>query len=146
MAQTNRPSQAEKAASQAKRGKSSVKSKAKTSAKAPAKKPVAQDVKQKNEQSNKDREYVRIPSRFISAAIMLGLFVLFLVMLFTHDGKIVNLIYNFVLGLIGYIGFYVSIPALLYLLAICNHPLYWLIRYDKSLSFCLLLPHTGRQF
>ena len=118
MAQTNRPSQAEKAASQAKRGKSSVKSKAKTSAKAPAKKPVAQDVKQKNEQSNKDKEYVRIPSRFISAAIMLGLFVLFLVMLFTHDGKIVNLIYNFVLGLIGYIGFYVSIPALLYLFVI----------------------------
>ena len=118
MAQTNRPSQAEKAASQAKRGKSSVKSKAKTSAKAPAKKPVAQDVKQKNERSNKDREYVRIPSRFISAAIMLGLFVLFLVMLFTHDGKIVNLIYNFVLGLIGYIGFYVSIPALLYLFVV----------------------------
>ena len=118
MAQTNRPSQAEKAASQAKRGKSSVKSKAKTSAKAPAKKPVAQDVKQKNEQSNKDKEYVRIPSRFISAAIMLGLFVLFLVMLFTHDGKIVNLIYNFVLGLIGYIGFYVSIPALLYLFVV----------------------------
>ena len=118
MAQTNRPSQAEKAASQAKRGKSSVKSKAKTTAKAPAKKPVAQDVKQKNEQSNKDKEYVRIPSRFISAAIMLGLFVLFLVMLFTHDGKIVNLIYNFVLGLIGYIGFYVSIPALLYLFVV----------------------------
>ena len=118
MAQTNRPSQAEKAASQAKRGKSSVKSKAKTSAKAPAKKPVAQDVKQKNEQSNKDKEYVRIPSRFISAAIMLGLFVLFLVMLFTHDGKIVDLIYNFVLGLIGYIGFYVSIPALLYLFVV----------------------------
>ena len=118
MAQTNRPSQAEKAASQAKRGKSSVKSKAKTSAKASAKKPVAQDVKQKNEQSNKDKEYVRIPSRFISAAIMLGLFVLFLVMLFTHDGKIVNLIYNFVLGLIGYIGFYVSIPALLYLFVV----------------------------
>ena len=119
MAQTKRPSQAEKAASQGKRSSSAAKSKGKVTPKSTVKKSAPQKVQQNNKQQpEKKVENNRIPPRFFSAAIMLVLFVLFLVMLFTHDGKIVNWIYNGILGMIGYIGFYFAIPALLYLFVV----------------------------
>ena len=112
MAQTKRPSQAEKAAAQNKRN-ATTKPKAQTAPKTTVNKPAQQN----NRQEGKT-EQVKIPTRLISAGVTLGLFVLFLVMLFTHDGKIIQLVYNLVLGLIGYIGFYISIPALLYLFVV----------------------------
>ena len=115
MAQTKRPSQAEKAAAQAKRSAPTGKPKGANSA---VNKPVAQKAPQNTKQPEVKAEQVKIPPRLISAAVTLGLFVLFLVMLFTHDGKIIHLVYNLVLGLIGYIGFYISIPALLYLFVV----------------------------
>ena len=106
MAQTNRPSQAEKAAAEAKRKSSSQKKTAARSSgtKAPEKKPAT--------------EGVQIPFRFITSAVCIGLFILFLVMLFNPDGALVKLFYGFVLGLIGRASFYIAIPALLYLFII----------------------------
>ena len=117
MAQTKHTSQAEKAASQGKRSTSSgaksksqsastARSSGKTTQKAPEKKPQMQE------------QRVRIPARVFSAGIILVLFITFLVMLFTHNGVVINWIYNFVLGMIGYTAYYFSIPALLYLFII----------------------------
>lgn len=58
---------------------------------------------------------IKIPPRLISAAVFIALFVVFLVMLFNPNGVLVKLLYTVVLGLIGRVGFYISIPALLYL-------------------------------
>ena len=117
MASTKHPSQAEKAASQAKRGKNGLTGKTASAPKSGAAKPGADKMAPKKISDN-GTEGTRIPPRLISSAVFLSLFVLFLVMLFTHDGKIVNWLYNIVLGLIGYIGFYFSIPVLLYLFVV----------------------------
>ena len=58
------------------------------------------------------------PVRLITSLICLGLFILFLVIFLQPDGVVVKLIQGFVLGLIGNVAFYVSIPALLYLFTI----------------------------
>ena len=106
MAQTNRPSQAEKAAAEAKR-KSSV------SKKSSAKKPASKSAEKKAVPDG-----VQIPFRLITSAVCIALFVVFLVMLFNPDGALVKLLYSFVLGLIGRASFYIAIPALLYLFII----------------------------
>ncbi len=66
------------------------------------------------------------PPRLISSGIAIILFVLFLVMFLNPDGALVKLIYQFVLGLVGNIAFYFSIPALLYFFIIqafsCSRP------------------------
>ncbi len=59
-------------------------------------------------------EQVIFPPRLISSAIAIVLFILFVVMFLNPDGALVNLFYSFVLGLVGKVAFYVSIPALLY--------------------------------
>ena len=59
-----------------------------------------------------------IPTRVITAMVCIGLFVLFLVAFFLPDGAIINLLRDFVCGLIGKVGFIVSIPVLLYLFII----------------------------
>jgi len=59
-----------------------------------------------------------LPIRFISAAVCLGLFILFLVMFLKPEGVVTNLILNAVLGVIGKVGFYAAVPALLYLFVI----------------------------
>ena len=92
MAQNKKPSQAEKA----------VRAKNRTDRN---KKPV----------EKKTRDEAKIPFRLVSAAIFAILFILFVVMLLNPEGALVRLFYGFVLGLIGKIGFYISIPALLYL-------------------------------
>ena len=105
MAQTNRPSQAEKAAAEAKRKSASAN---KSGTKKPAVKPV----------EKKTTDGFQIPFRFITSAICIALFVLFLVMLFNPAGALVKLFYGIVLGLIGRASFYIAIPALLYLFII----------------------------
>ena len=125
MAQTKRPTQAEKAASKSKgKSASAPKSKGKSTTKSPTKTPTKTTGKksapQKKEQFKQERikEGIRIPARFFSASIILVFFVLFMVMLFTHNGYIINIIYNVVLGLVGHAGYYFAIPALLYLFII----------------------------
>ena len=60
----------------------------------------------------------RVPVRLIAALTALVLFVLFLVILLKPDGAVLKLFRSLILGLIGKTGFYVAIPALLYLFVI----------------------------
>ena len=60
----------------------------------------------------------KIPVRVITSATFLGLFVLLLVTFFEQDGIFLNFVESMIYGLIGRIGFLVSIPALLYLFII----------------------------
>jgi S-DNA-T family DNA segregation ATPase FtsK/SpoIIIE len=106
MAQKNRLSQAEKAAAEAKRKSS------------PPKKSTAKSAAPKAFEKKQTTESLQIPLRFITSAVCIALFVLFLVMLFNPDGALVKLFYGFVLGLIGRASFYIAIPALLYLFII----------------------------
>ncbi len=59
-----------------------------------------------------------IPVRVISATTFLGLFVLFLVVFFQPEGVFIKFVENVIHGLIGRVGFLVSIPGLLYLFII----------------------------
>ena len=63
-------------------------------------------------------EKKKIPVRVITSFTFLGAFVLFLVVFFIPEGAIITLIGDFFQGLIGKVGFIVSIPALLYLFLI----------------------------
>ena len=103
MAQTNRPSQAEKAAAEAKRKTSSGKSGVlKPTAKAP----------------EQEKKGLQIPFRFVTSAICIALFVILLVMMFNPTGWLVKLAYDIILGLLGRASFYIAIPGLLYLFII----------------------------
>ena len=93
-------SQAEKAAAGAKKKKT-------------AKKPMTS-----NNRKPAPKDETAIPPRLISAAVCIALFVVFLVMLFNPNGVLVKVLYTVVLGLIGRVGFYIAIPALLYLFII----------------------------
>ena len=100
MPDNKRKSQAQKASSakgSAKRGASN------TAAKKNAAKPKTPSILE------------QIPIRFISSVIFLALFVLFLVIFLKPEGALTALLQNFVLGLVGQVGFIVSIPAFLYL-------------------------------
>ncbi len=98
MAQKKATTQAQRAASKSKNGKTG-----------PSKnKSAAQTEQQK----------FRFPPRVISSVICGGLFVLFLVIFMNQDGALTKLVYQFLLGLFGEISFYVSIPALLYMFII----------------------------
>ncbi len=63
----------------------------------------------------KQQERSEIPNRLINAIVAAALFVLFLVIFLNPDGALIELFYKFLLGVVGKISFYVSIPALLYL-------------------------------
>ena len=65
----------------------------------------------KQEKTNK----TQIPVRVISSAILLGLFILFLIAAFQTEGLLVRLTKDLVCGLIGQAGFYILIPVLLYM-------------------------------
>ena len=93
-------SQAEKAAAGAKKKKT-------------VKKPTPS-----NNRKPAPKDETAIPPRLISAAVCIALFVVFLVMLFNPNGVLVKVLYTVVLGLIGRVGFYIAIPALLYLFII----------------------------
>ena len=101
MAQTDRTSRAQKAASAGSRTSSGNK---KLPAKSSDKKGLS--------------DPTPIPVRLISSCVCIVLFILFLVMLFNPGGALIRLIYGFVLGFIGQAAFYVLIPALLYLFSI----------------------------
>ena len=59
-----------------------------------------------------------IPVRFITSAVWLGLFILFIVTYFFPEGVFVNLCSSLIRGLIGGVGFVVAMPVLLYLFII----------------------------
>ena len=106
MAEQKRKSQAEKAASAVK-----AKNK-KKKASAAAKK------EQKSKVSEKAQKTYEIPVRFISAATCIALFILFLVVLFLPEGALIKVISDVIHGLVGRVGFVISIPVLLYLFII----------------------------
>ena len=60
----------------------------------------------------------RLPVRAVLAVISAGLFILFLVIAINPDGVLLKLVQNILFGLIGKVGFYFAIPALLYLFVI----------------------------
>ena len=101
MANQKRKSQAEKAVSAAKTKKNASRSRSAGKAKT-------------SKDNVKTRE-LSIPLRYIGAAIALGLFILLTVILVNPEGVLLRFFENVVLGMIGQVGFYVSIPALLYL-------------------------------
>ena len=100
MANKKRKSQAEKAAS--------AKSK-KTANQMPQKKGTTEKAVQK--------ERV-VPTRFITSAVFLALFVVFLVIYLSPEGILNQLLESVIVGLFGWVGYIVSIPALLYLFVI----------------------------
>ncbi len=100
MAEKKKQSHAEKAASQAK-GKS-TNNKSRKSGNKKQSQPAKTD----------------IPVRVISSLIFVSLFVLLLVLFINNDGAIMGGIDAFIRGLIGGVGFFVSIPVLLYLFII----------------------------
>ena len=106
MAAKKTTSQAEKAASQAKRKGSPSGKSAGSKGGNPQKDAV---------QSEKINQ---LPIRVIVSLVSLILFIVFLVMYWKPDGAVLKIFYGFILGLIGKVGFYVSIPALLYLFVI----------------------------
>ncbi len=83
---------------------------------------------------------LRYPGRLIGSIISACLFVVFLVILLVPEGALVQLFYRGVVGLIGRIGFYISIPALLYLFIIlafsANRPV--VMRSTCLISFVLI--------
>jgi len=74
--------------------------------------------KKVNTPQKQDGTERRIPARLISASVFLALFVVFLVVFFNSEGVIPGMIEKLVHGLIGRVGFVVSVPALLYLFVI----------------------------
>ena len=108
MAAKKSTTQAEKAASKSKRkDHNSVSEKSKTNKKeVPQEEPVR--VKSMNQ----------IPTRVITSATCLVLFILFLVMLLKPDGALLKLFNSVVQGLFGKIGFYIAIPGMLYMFII----------------------------
>ena len=108
MAAKKSTTQAEKAASKSKRkDNNSVPEKSKTNKKeVPQEEPVR--VKSMNQ----------IPTRVITSATCLVLFILFLVMLLKPDGALLKLFNSVIQGLFGKIGFYIAIPGMLYMFII----------------------------
>ena len=97
-------SQAQKAASGAK--KKTTKSTSKSSSKSVSKK------------TETERKEPLIPANIVVGVVSLGLFVLFLVIAVNPDGVLLKFIESILVGLIGKAGFYIAIPALLYLFVI----------------------------
>ena len=108
MAEQKYKSQADKAAASQKK---------KTKEKKPAKKENKSAKVSVSGVPKEQKERV-IPVRFISSALFLGLFVLLLIIAIQPEGVVLQLIESLVLGLVGDVGFYVSIPAFLYLFII----------------------------
>lgn len=102
MAEKKRMSQAEKAASA-------------------AKKSVNKRATQKNNSANKSKntstsaQKQELPIRLITSIVFLCLFILFLLAFFLPEGFIFDLLNPLVQGILGRAGFIVSIPVLLYL-------------------------------
>ena len=99
MAEKKHKSQAEKAAS--------------------SKKTAANKKNNKQVSVKKPEEKERVLStRFISATVFLGLFILFLAIYLSSGGVLNQVFEGVILGLVGWVGYIVSIPAFLYLFVI----------------------------
>ena len=109
MAQKNTPSRAEKAVSEAKK-KTAAKS-AGTSSKSSAK----NGAQAKSQTVKTEYDKPKLPVNAVVAIVSLLLFVVFAVMAVAPGGALMMFFQSIVLGLIGQVGFYFSIPALLYL-------------------------------
>jgi len=95
------------------------KSKSQAQKAALAKSQKAKDTeKAKKPEKKAAQEQTALPVRLITSVVCASLFILFLVMFLNPDGALLKLLLGFVLGLIGQVAFYVSIPALLYLFVI----------------------------
>ncbi len=104
MAEQKRKSQAERAASADRKAKT-------TKSSASGKKTVYN-------KTVKDTTPVNIPPRFISSAVFITLFILFLWTAFKPDGSVWPNLAIFLQGLFGKTGFIAAIPALLYLFCV----------------------------
>ncbi len=100
MADKKRTSQAEKAVNAKKEKHSHTKSAGK---------------KANAAKTKSDAEKSKIPVRIISSGVFLIVFIVLLVSFLNPEGIFVELVGNFMLGLIGRVGFIVLVPALLYL-------------------------------
>jgi len=84
---------------------------------------TAAAVKAKNSSSNKTKKNTeekqvqknKLPARLVSSLIFLALAVLFGVILFASEGALLKFVEKLIHGLIGRVGFVVSIPVLIYL-------------------------------
>ena len=86
---------------------------------AAAKKNTAKKTSVRNTPAVKtEYEKTVIPANAIFALVSLALFVLFVVLAVNPDGALLKVIHSVILGMIGQVGFYFAIPALLYLFII----------------------------
>ena len=106
MAKKEKRSQAEKAVSASRKAKSAIKSAGNKTDKA-----------QKNPSKTAKGENA-IPARVVSSLVFLALFVILLITWMIPEGKIVELLYSIICGLIGRVGFIVTIPGMLYLFGV----------------------------
>ena len=105
MAQKNSPSRADRAVKDA--NKKSSKSSTDT-----------QSTSNKKKQTAPPEPPVTIPSEVMIPLVCMGLFVLFLIIALKPEGVLIGFFKSLILGLIGKLGFYVSIPAVLYIFII----------------------------
>ena len=70
------------------------------------------------DKKSQDESTWKVPARAISGALILGLFVLFLVMYLNPEGALIHPLRTSLYGLLGSVGFVIQIPALLYLFII----------------------------
>ena len=102
--QKNKKSQADKAVAAAKSKK-----------KAASKSVSGKKTNNTKKEHNQEQRHSAYPLRLITSLTSLGLFVLFLIISQGAEGALTKVIESIALGLIGSVGFTVSIPALLYL-------------------------------
>lgn len=114
--------------------------KKKTQAEKAASKVKAKTTKTSEKKNGNDTQKTEVPIRLITSLIFLSLFILFLVLFIKPDGVFMVAIDKFVRGLIGGVGFFVSIPVLLYLFIIhafsAKRPV--IMRTVSLLSFVLI--------
>ncbi len=110
MAENKKKSQAEKVANAA-NARNAKNSKKQSNAKATQNTPSAKKMVRDDNKRN-------IPIRVISSGCFMVLFILLLIIFFEPEGAVIKLLRNFLYGIIGTVGFYVAIPASLYLFII----------------------------
>ena len=86
----------------------------KTAAAVKAKSKSSKDNKHANEEKQVEKK-TKLPARMVSSVVFLALGVLFAIILFTSEGALLKFMEKLVHGLIGRVGFILSVPVLLYL-------------------------------
>ena len=95
------------------------KSQAEKAATSKNKKAPSKNKSNKNAAAEKTMPKERVvPTRFITSTVFLALFVILLVIYLSPEGILNRAFENVILGLFGWVGYIVSIPALLYLFVI----------------------------